>query len=115
MLNTKQVYLDTINNGGSSTNLDGEHPTSGYMVALPNCELIVKPDWFNVGTIKQYILDYQDEFFNEQVYLGTWLDANTIYLDVSVNVQNLEDAVKLGHEYGQLAIYDVLNREAITM
>jgi hypothetical protein len=115
MLDTKQIYLDTINNGGSSTNMSGNHPTTGYMVALEGSELMVKPDWFNIVTLNKFIEDQYNLLYYSNYYLGTWLDTNDnlVYLDVSVNVDNYDDAIKLAEYNFQLAIYDVVKHESV--
>lgn len=115
MLSRQRIYLDTINNGGSSYNLKGDKPESGYMVALMGRELTVKPDWFNCLTVNQYINNNLDALENTDCYVGAWLDTdtNTIYLDVSINVIDLEDATTIGKQSGQTAVYDVLNKRTI--
>jgi hypothetical protein len=117
MLNAKRIYLDTLANGGSSTNLDNDSPQIGYMVALPGRELVVKPDWFSTTTVQEYVDNNITDLEDTNNYVGTWLDTNTdtIYLDVSVNVVNLYKAIQLGHKYHQLAIYDVVKQDTITL
>ena len=117
MLNAKRIYLDTLANGGSSTNLDNDSPQKGYMVALPGRELIVKPDWFNTTTIDEFIRSNINALENEECYVGSWLDTdtNTISLNISINVVDLHQALQIGEENHQLAIYDVVKQESITL
>jgi hypothetical protein len=51
----------------------------------------------------------------EFMYFGGWLDDNTLYLDTSVNIEDLDEAMKLGRANNQLAIYDVKNQTSIRL
>lgn len=63
------------------------------------------------------ILDYAAEhsglLSQDDVYLGGWLDEGYGYLDVSINIQNLDEALALAKKNHQLAIYDVVTGESI--
>ena len=67
----------------------------GYWVATTETEL----DSINNGTL-----------------FGVWEDdAGKIWLDLVQYVETLDKAIELGNHYGQLAIYDNYNKEAITL
>jgi hypothetical protein len=40
-------------------------------------------------------------------YLGTWVDAGLVYIDAVTWCETREEAIALGLERGELAIYDV--------
>jgi hypothetical protein len=46
-------------------------------------------------------------------YLGTWLNEGKVYLDVSENIMDRAEAIRLGQERNQLAIYDVVAGDSI--
>jgi hypothetical protein len=49
-------------------------------------------------------------------YYGTWLDVednNKLYCDISLNIENKEDALKIAKELDELAIFDLSTLESI--
>ena len=46
-------------------------------------------------------------------YIGFWLDNNDLYVDVSINIDNLSEAIKIAQENKQLAIYNCRKGETI--
>jgi hypothetical protein len=75
---------------------------------------------------KFYIDDISDERIDELcrvyrttidwrdgIYFGAWVDGDTLYLDVSLNIQDREVAIAYGHANHQKAIYDVNNGKSI--
>lgn len=118
MSNLKQFVKATIENGGASFNLvTGElNPTTGYMVAIQGHEKIV-PNVTSEKQLQYIISDFIREhaiilasgISNEGNYIGTWLHEGNLYLDVSCNVSNKADAIKVAKEGSQLAIWDCAN------
>lgn len=118
MSNLKQFVKATIENGGASFNLvTGElNPTTGYMVAIQGHEKIV-PNVTSEKQLQYIISDFIREhaiilasgISNEGNFIGTWLHEGNLYLDVSCNVSNKADAIKVAKEGNQLAIWDCAN------
>lgn len=53
---------------------------------------------------------------NNGTLFGVWEDdAGKIWIDLVSYVEDLDTALALGNRYGQLAIYDNYNKEAITL
>lgn len=48
-------------------------------------------------------------------YFGTWLDGETLHLDIVVIVDDMTDAMRLAYEHNQLAVYDLANGCDITV
>ena len=48
-------------------------------------------------------------------HLGAWVDGDTIHLDPTTIVRNKRDALNLGQENRQIAIYDLRKSETITI
>lgn len=51
----------------------------------------------------------------ENHYFGTWLDGETLHLDIVVIVDDMTDAMRLAYEHNQLAVYDLANGCDITV
>ena len=47
--------------------------------------------------------------------VGGWVDLGTLYLDPGTRVDELGEAVKLGKQRGELAIWDSVDCEVITL
>ena len=94
------IMQQTKANGGCTTNTQYEMPTTGYMVAVKG---------FN--TLEE-MLDYN---LKPNEYYGTWVDNGKVYYDVSLNIQAERQAMILALFRHELAIWDVVNNEAIPM
>lgn len=116
MTTTQIIVENTLNAGGITIRLaDGDMPGDGYMVSLPDSEHVVSVTEFDGRAVRNYVKHYADAFARPDAYLGTWLDAGKVYLDVSVRVCDRDAAIALGHKHAQLAIYDVASSEVITL
>ena len=92
----KYIEEVTMKNKGISINNNYEIPKNGYMVAIKNC-----------GDSIEDMLKVE---LKENEYYGTWLDVedgNKLYCDISLNVENKEEALKKAKELNELAIFDV--------
>lgn len=111
MINTNKLIDVLFTNGGFSINiLSGLSPESGYMVSLRDNEEIIPCHEVNSDTIPGYLARHS---LPNDAYLGGWIDADNVYLDISVNIPNIEDALNLARDNSQLAIYDLSNGESI--
>lgn len=104
---------------GFSLNLDGESPQFGYAVSLPGCERKFPIDLAagiitgTQTTIRQLLAAECPEFLPAGQFWGAWIDNGTLYLDRSIAVVSLDSALILARSGGQLAIWDIVNRETI--
>jgi hypothetical protein len=97
----KYIEEVTMKNKGISINNNYEIPKNGYMVAVKNCNSIE-------GMLKVEL--------KKNEYYGTWLDVednNKLYCDISLNIENKEDALKIAKELDELAIFDLSTLESI--
>jgi hypothetical protein len=111
-----QIFLSEVlkNNGGSYNITTGEYnPTDGYMVSLPNNELIIAADDLCATVLSEYIINNAEEFSSDKSFVGLWIDNGKAYLDVSVKYNDLETACYVGIINDQKAIYDNANAVAI--
>lgn len=85
----------------------GEVPTTGYMVAFDGHEERVPAVLLCAESVAGYVARHWDALTQENAYLGAWLEAGVVYLDVSEWVPTRDMAVRLGLERNQLAVWDV--------
>ena len=101
---------------------DGTGPAAGFMVGLAGAEQVkaLRPD---KADIVEWIEDAAKplvataEQLGHKPYLGAWLDAATgkWYLDVSINVGDLSQALTIGARGRQRAVFDVARGEDIAV
>ena len=89
---------------------------SGYMVSIKD---IVKINLKAVSTLNVLkVVDNIIDTFNiedtDTVY-GFWVDNGSLYIDMSLNIFNLEDAMQVARSTHQLAIWDCNLNESITL
>jgi hypothetical protein len=112
-----QIFLSEAlkNNGGSYNITTGEHnPADGYMVSVPNNELVVDVrDLLETDVLSAYIINNVNEFSSDKSFVGLWIDNGKAYLDVSIKYNDLEEACYIGILSDQKAIYDNANAVAI--
>ena len=111
-----QTFLSEVlkNNGGSYNIATGEsNPTDGYMVSLPNNELVIDADDLCATMLSEYIIGNAEELSSDKSFVGLWIDNGKAYIDVSVKYDDLETACYVGILNDQKAIYDNANVVAI--
>lgn len=118
----ESAYEQTIAPGSTGGTFpifpDQEPPTSGFMVStMPEKEQTVGRDGFSPESIRAYMDSHIDDSVSRDNYLGTWFNEadNNYYLDISQNVPDRDEAMRLAREHGQLAIYDVNSGEVINV
>ena len=111
-----QTFLSEVlkNNGGSYNITTGEsNPTDGYMVSLPNNELVIDANDLCATILSEYIMTNIEELCSDKSFVGLWIDNGKAYLDVSVKYNDIETACYVGILSDQKAIYDNANAVAI--
>jgi len=98
---------------GLSININGEFPTSGYMVSFYGGPVFNSIADVDVSQVKKFLDDNLP--YNEGYYAGVWTDEKTgkIYFDVSYCYDNLQDAVRRAVNADQIAIWDVEGNKEI--
>jgi RNAse (barnase) inhibitor barstar len=116
-MNLSTLFSELSLTGGFSYNTTtGEsNPTTGYMVSLCDCEQQFYFDDFENKDIKNYFVRYVNSLSDENSFLGGWVHDNKVYLDVSINIPNLEDAIYYGMNNDQDAIWDCANNKEIIL
>jgi hypothetical protein len=107
--------FDLINerSDGFSINRNLQPPTFGYMVGTK---------WnvvhFDKSTTRAEIEKYVDEFLsledNLAVWLGGWKsDDGTNYIEYSQRFYNKSSAIEIAQKYGEISIWDVIDKKEI--
>lgn len=88
----------------------GDGPSSGYMVSLSKADEKTYPSTiFTPEDIQEYMNQHASEINAPGNYFGAWHDPEdgNIYLDVSTNYQDYDQAVEAAKAANQLAIFDL--------
>jgi hypothetical protein len=101
------IHKQTIENQGCSMNLDGLQPVTGYMVAVKDKEQKINILDFNAGHIDSFIRANLSDLHNRNYFVGTWVNDDIVYLDLSLNMPHKEGALIWGKANGQICIWDV--------
>lgn len=92
--------------------------SDGFMVSLESYEMKInyEGDYDIIESIEGYFKMYENIFKTcGNKFLGVWIDEGTAYLDISVQISNLNEAMQVGIENKQLAIYDLSKGESIKL
>jgi hypothetical protein len=91
-------------------------PTTGYMVSLEGYELMVSLDEIDLTkVIDDYLESHQFILDVDNFYIGAWVDAGHLFLDISECFQEEENARCISKQRNQLAYFDLNNMETILM
>jgi len=116
-MNLNDLMHELATTGGFTYNITtGEYDvTDGYIVSLKGFEEQLYLDDFENKDISNFIGKHVSFFIKEEYFVGGWVDGNTVYLDVSIKVNDLEEALLLGLTNNQKAIYDAKNKRTIDL
>jgi hypothetical protein len=126
----RKLFRETKANGGSTISLEtGKVPakTNGFFVGSApgwdgkTIETVIIPEsdfrldgehgmvWWLCQLYAQHLTKQQIEDSTPVYggYLGTWVDSGLVYIDAVTWCETREEAIALGLERGELAIYDV--------
>lgn len=112
MENIKKIIEEIKENNGGTYNKEYKtiNAKKGFMVSLQGYEKKCKTE----QEIEKAITENMEIVKGlDNAYLGAWIDEDIIYIDISVLVENKDDALELGKVNNQLAIYDIENNESI--
>lgn len=109
----KMVMKSIMQNGGGTftTALDSAKVRRGFMVSLEKYEQVVPINKAHTTELNTMV----EIATKLNAYIGTWLNDDKIYIDLSININNIEDAIRIGKENNQLAIYDIVNDMVINI
>jgi hypothetical protein len=95
--------------GGFSLSRNGHEPPGGFMVAYSGDEEVFDQSTVGTQTMGEYMSRHEEDLNKPGAYLGGWVDhkSGKVYLDVSENVESLDEAKRIGKGRKQIAIYDI--------
>ena len=94
-------YIDQNGGATMTPDLNIANLKRGFMISLNGFETKVK------RITKKLLKKYQKLAYTHNAYIGAWVDNNIIYLDLSINILDMQQAIFLGLKNKQLAIFDV--------
>ncbi len=114
-MSINQLYIDTIQNGGNTIQTNLNTPKKGYMVACNHIQPKLIP---RKGLTKfqfKKILKKLTQNENKNLCAGFWLnpDNNMWYLEESEKITNKKEALRIGKDRNQIAIFNLSNFETI--
>ena len=111
------IFQKVNHNGGITIDKKGsEYKGKGYAVAVSkDLELVIDESLFIPELIDQVIKHYGDKLNRDRVFLGIWKEAGKVYFDLSEVVTDKDQAIELGKERNQLAIFDFSSLEVIDL
>ena len=105
------------NNSGASYNMITKeyNPNKGYFVSLPNLETKVSLQSLSVDDIATFINKHRSLLQDNKKFVGGWIDNDTVYLDISEQIESKREALERGYKHNQLAIYDANKGKVIDL
>lgn len=115
------LFNDLSDNGGFTARHEGAleftaYQGKGYAVSLPGWEIrfptrLIENSFNLFGQAVTALTNYAITSDNQ--YIGGWVDGDLTYLDVSIVVDTLDEALALGQEYNQLSVFSFGTFESI--
>jgi hypothetical protein len=107
--------MDAANEGGFTFHDHvGDGPKDGYMVSLyKNCETKLPMQELTAEHVRDFSARHTDLLARPHHYLGGWLEKGHFYLDVSVHVPEVNQALRDAIRARQLGVYDVTNQRTL--
>lgn len=114
-MNLNTLVHELALTGGFSYNVNtGEgNPSTGYMVSLLGFEDQFYFDDFDSKDLKNYFAKYASQLSKEESFLGGYVNDNVVFLDVSIKIDDLEQAIYTGIINEQNAIHDNASNKTI--
>jgi hypothetical protein len=87
-----------------------------FAVSLyPERSVQVRGRFVPARRLQAFLMQNQDLLRDPRNTVGTWYneDDDTTYLDVTATLPDREQAITLGRQYNQIAVYDLLHEEEI--
>lgn len=106
-----QTLKSIINKGGATLNSQGRAVNfkKGYQVSKKDCYTL------NINNTVE-ILNAINELLSTikaNEFAGIWIEEDKAYIDVSIKIDLLADALKLGKELKQISIFDWNTKKCI--
>lgn len=110
-----KIIKETLKNNGGSFNVSKnkiKKPLNGFMCSIKDILIVDKKD-FNVKLLKSLVKQNFNLLKKDENFIGTWIDGDKIYIDISKNFGDKEKALEVAKNNKQLAIFDLNSNESI--
>ena len=120
--NATTILDRAVQEGGSTTNLVGEDAfakaatgdTGRYFVgAFPDRTVTLPLPEATADTIQEFAAANLELLRKRNHYIGTWVDGDNLVINVSVSLEDRNNAMKLASLKDQEAIFDAVSSEAL--
>ena len=105
------IIQKTLKNGGYT---DISY-NKGFMVSLYGLETQVPLGEAYTKNTMKLLRQYRKLAKRYNGSLGLWIEKGTLFIDISINIINKTEAIKVGLDNKQLAIYDIVNDKSINL
>jgi len=108
--------LNTVHaNGGITYNLNSGNLTGsiGYSVATHPERAVILPSGVDFDELENFITNNEDLLNDPSNSIGVWANDGKTYLDVVSVVQDRDQAIELGKQHNQIAIWDLQKQQEI--
>lgn len=111
-------YRKLLKGGFSHNVATGEAPKSGYMVGVHQSKGGVNHVFSVSELTPQKLAEHRQEIEQKHrddpgVYQGGWIEGDKVYLDSSRNIHDRAQAIQMGQQHNQKAIYHIDKDEDI--
>jgi hypothetical protein len=114
---TENQLKTIILNGGASLNkqLEVVSVNTGYLVSIPSKYTKVLTIDTDYATMLKAMQDMSSEINvdGSGAYVGLWVNDGKLYIDLSINFNDLQVALNIAREFKQIAIWDAVNGKEI--
>lgn len=91
----------------------GEVPTTGYQVAIDGSARLKSLD---PEELSNFLIDEAEALSRDDVFIGGYIDeiSGEPVIELSRNVQDINEAIRLAKEFDQISVYDIGNNAYIS-
>lgn len=108
-----------MKNYGATMSVKGKSPAGGFMCGKytkqPKRQMIVPVSELTVDKILDFVIDNRDDLTLPNHFIGGWVYEGDAYLETSVNIEGMKEAIEAGFDAEQIAIFDWDKKQEIFM
>ena len=115
---TADAWDDAVNaeiagGGFSFVNTPGDGPSSGYMVSVADEAKFSLDPASNPDDVRGFMQANSNLLNQPNHYVGGWVEQGKLVMDVSINVADKDEAIRIGLENNQDGIFDLNTGQTI--
>lgn len=114
-MNAYNFLKETVLNNGATIGINGQTLSNGYLVSLAQFGEVIDIDNLDLRTIPKFVSNNENELNKDNRFLGSWINDDKLYLDVSVLITDKRIAIETAYKNNQTAIYDNVNDIVISL